>query len=486
MTTRRIHIRPHTMETRCLVAPHPEVIAALREQLESARANADDSAAAAFLSLRKPQAFGFDDGAILPPDEFELGTTPAAMRSAAAERSPLRGNLNIVVVLVQFPDAPFSHAAADYDRLFFSGPNSVNDFYREVSGGLIGITGKIVGPFTLPRKLSEYANGNSGTGGAAPNAQTMAFDAANAALANIDHTLDNDGNGFVDAFVIIHAGRGGEETNRKTDIWSHKWTLANGAVSAADGTRIFAYLTVPEDCRVGVCAHELGHLLFGWPDLYDTDYSSEGIGNWCLMAGGSWNGNGVGTARPGDVPAHPSAWCKATQGWVNVVVQSHNGPVTISDVGSSRTVYRLWKDAVVGTEYFLVENRQRSGFDRGLPAEGLLIWHIDDSITSNTNENHYKVALMQADGHRDLERAANRGDAGDPYPGSAHNASFGARSVPGSDSYSGIPSSVEVTSIPASAKDMVVQIAVTQQPTHRHRPSVPPKAPRLSVRETGA
>ena len=39
-------------------------------------------------------------------------------------------------------------------------------------------------------------------------------------------------------------------------------------------------------------AHELGHLLFGFPDLYDTDYTSEGIGDWCLMAAGSWNGGG--------------------------------------------------------------------------------------------------------------------------------------------------------------------------------------------------
>src|SRR4051794_3929439 len=140
MTTRRIFIRPHAPETRCLVAPHPDVIASMREQLEALRANADDSAAAAFLTLRKPQAFGFDDGAILPPDEFDLGTAPALMREAAAARGPLRGNLNVVVVLVEFPDASLGHVAADYDRLFFSGPNSVNDYYREVSGGLIGIT----------------------------------------------------------------------------------------------------------------------------------------------------------------------------------------------------------------------------------------------------------------------------------------------------------------------------------------------------------
>ncbi len=75
---------------------------------------------------------------------------------------------------------------------------------------------------------------------------------------------------------------------------------------AADGTKVFASLTIPEDAKLGVSAHELGHLLFGFPDLYDTDYTSAGTGNWCLMAGGSWNAGG-------DTPAHPSAWCKPSR-----------------------------------------------------------------------------------------------------------------------------------------------------------------------------
>ena len=67
--------------------------------------------------------------------------------------------------------------------------------------------------------------------------------------------------------------------------------------------------------------------MFGFPDLYDTDGSSEGIGNWCLMAGGSW---GAG----GDTPTHPSAWCKANQGWVSVDNRTTNAIVNIPDVKS--------------------------------------------------------------------------------------------------------------------------------------------------------
>jgi immune inhibitor A len=47
------------------------------------------------------------------------------------------------------------------------------------------------------------------------------------------------------------------------NMWSHKWQLQNGFYKA-DGAMISVYNTVPENCKIGVCAHELGHQLFGW------------------------------------------------------------------------------------------------------------------------------------------------------------------------------------------------------------------------------
>jgi immune inhibitor A len=394
------------------------------------------------------------------------------MRSAAAVRPTLRGALNVIVVLVEFPDMRFTHRPDELDRLFFSTDviptGSVNEYYSEASGGLINISGQVVGPYMLPRRMTEYANGAFAQGNESPNARTMALDTASAAARNVDFSqYDNDGNDYVDAFIIVHAGRGAEETHNANDIWSHKWVIEGNDAFNASGKKIYAYLTVPEDCRLGVCAHELGHLLFGWPDLYDLDYSSEGIGNWCLMAGGTWNGR-EGGVQPGDLPAHPSAWCKAKQGWVNVILQRGNEEATITRVSDSRTVYRLWKDgAETSAEYFLVENRQRVGFDRGLPGDGLLIWHVDDSVPSNTNEDHYRVALTQADGKRDLERAVNRGDGADPYPGTANNTSFGPNTTPSSNSYSGLPTSVAVSAIPPSAANMKVTLQVTSFPRRR-------------------
>lgn len=443
----------------CAVAASPELREKLRTELATARSSLGGVLGSVMGLSRGPRPLGFDDGVIIPPDQFPLGTSMRSIRSAAAERAPLRGTLRVIVVLVQFSDRTFGSSAAHFDDLFFSTgviPNgSVAEYYREVTGGLVDIAGEVVGPFTMPQTLAWYANGNFGIGRptGTVRAPIMAQDAATAANASVDFgRYDNDGNGFVDAFIVVHAGSGGEETGDPGDIWSHKYVLP--AAMAADGKQIYAYLTIPEDARLGVCAHELGHLLFGFPDLYDTDNSSEGIGNWCLMAGGSWNGGG-------DIPAHPSAWCKVNQGWVTVNNVTGSSTLSIPDIKTSRNVHRLWKNGAGGNEYFLMENRQRTGFDARLPADGLLIWHIDEAQSGNTDENHYKVALVQADNLRDMEMDRNRGDAGDPYPGSAGNTSFTGSSSPNSNSYANQATCVSVTQISAPGPTMTAKVAVT-------------------------
>jgi immune inhibitor A len=441
---------------RCMVAPSPELRDRIRQELAQLR-NRATPPVSNLLRAQSATPPGFNDGLIYPGDFFPIGTPVHAVRSAAANRAPLRGTLRVVVVLAQFSDHAMTQSRQHFENLFFSTgalPNgSVKEYYREVTNGLINIAGEVVGPFTLPQTLAAYAHGASGTGNALPNARTMALDAAQAANPTVNFApYDNDGDGFVDAFIVVHAGPGAEVTGSQNDIWSHKWVLPNGAYNA-DGSKIYGYLTVPEDSKIGVCCHELGHLLFGFPDLYDTDYSSEGIGNWCLMAGGSWNGGG-------DIPAHPSAWCKVNQGWVSINTPTSNGAVNIADVKTGRTVYRLWKDGGSGSEYFLVENRQRTLYDRALPGDGLLIWHVDEAISSNTNENHPKVALMQADGNRDLERGNNRGDAGDPFPGSANRTAFSSASTPSSKSYAGVNTCVALTNIGPSGPTMSTNLSV--------------------------
>jgi immune inhibitor A len=443
--------------TRCLIPPHPRVKEQMREQLERLRRTVPELAP--LLRVGQPDRPGLNDGIIIPGSHFPAGTSLQTVRSAALERAPLRGSVRVVVVLAEFQDRALdpAHDREHFNALFFSrgklANGSVREYFSEVSGGTIDVVGEVVGPYRLPLTLAEYAGGRSGIADQEPNARTMARHAAEAANAAVDFKpYDNDGNGFVDAFIVVHAGPGGEATLNGGDIWSHKWVLANGEFNA-DGTSIFAYLTVPEDARIGVCCHELGHLLFGWPDLYDTDGSSEGLGNWCLMAGGSWNGDG-------DVPAHPSAWCKSQQGWVTVVNQTRNETLSIADVKAGRTVYRLWKDGSDGDEYFLVENRQRTQYDRLLPGDGLLVYHVDDAVQGNADERHPKVALLQADGLDHLTKGRNRGDAGDCFPGSASKTALDGSTTPGTRSYNNVDTGVSLTRISAAGAVMTAQASV--------------------------
>ncbi len=445
---------------RCMIAPSPELKEKLDEEMQRLKEQLRDSVLANKVKIGidyKP--VGLNDGLIYPGSMFPVGTSAELARSAAANRPPLSGTLKVIVVLVDFSDKPMTTPLSHYEELFFSSgvvpTGSVREYYREVTHGMINIQGQVAGPYRMPKTLAEYAHNASGMSADLPNARTMAKDAAIASNPTVNYAdYDNDGDGFVDAFIVVHSGTGGEVTGSAGDIWSHKWVLDGGAYTADGTTKIYGYLTVPEDCRLGVCAHELGHLLFGFPDLYDSDYSSEGIGNWCLMAAGSWNNGGL-------TPAHPSAWCKCQQNWVTTVNQTSNKKnVAIEDVKSGYEVQRLWKNGAKSSEYFLVENRQQVLFDKYLPNSGLLIWHIDETIPSNTNEAHYKVALMQADGKRDMELNHNRGDAGDSFPGSANNKTFSDSSNPNSNSYAGSNTCVNVSNISDPSKIMHADLTV--------------------------
>jgi len=304
----------------------------------------------------------------------------------------------MIVVLVGFQDeagkqSKIKSSTKEYmDNLFFSKGTrepvgSLNDYYRNVSGGIItSITGKIVGPYVLPQKMSYYANKNSGRGLKEPNSQTMANDTLDILiregvdLTPFDH--DQRAPGYVDALIIVHAGDAAEGpgADRESNIWSVKWNLRAERTASGGliGTKVYSFLTIAENAELGVVAHETGHLVFGWPDLYDIgDSKKPGIGNWCLMAGGSWLGNPAGTCPP-----HPSAWCKMQQGWVNVVTDNANSTVTIGneayvkdpkDPNRLPTIRKLWSNGYAwGDEYFLLEVRQKLGYDQFLPGEGLL------------------------------------------------------------------------------------------------------------------
>jgi len=67
------------------------------------------------------------------------------------------------------------------------------------------------------------------------------------------------------------------------------------------------------------------------------------------------------------VPAHFSAWCKVQLGWASMIDVTESELVSIPTIETSPIVYRMWEDGYALNRYFLLEVREKKGFDTVLP-----------------------------------------------------------------------------------------------------------------------
>ncbi len=405
------------------------------------------------------------------------------------------------VLLGRYKNATTTYDTTDFRVLLFSDQNStgsLNKYYDEVSYGQFQLTGKVYGWFEVDNPQSYYNGGDNGMGSDFPtNSAGFVREVVAAADDSVDFSqYDNDGpdgkpnsgddDGYVDGVYVIYPGLG---PNQKTfgdssNLWPVSGTLGsdnefttNDFSDNGGFIKVNAWAIAPEVYGrgagvseiqpIGIFAHEFGHVL-GLPDLYDRtddnegpDFNgSEGLGNWCLMAGGSYGGDGQHWATP----THMSAWCKLIMGWVTPRTVEQERQYSINPAEQAGDVLRLWADDHRLSSYFLVENRQQTGFDQYLTGAGLLIYHVDEnrwygkgntgSGANNDDETHKLVDLEEADGLFDLDNRENGGDAGDPWPGTASNPTFDAGSTPSSRDYAGDPTGVVIENISGSGFPM--------------------------------
>ena len=164
---------------------------------------------------------------------------------------------------------------------------------------------------------------------------------------------------------------------------------------------------------MGIMAHEFGHDM-NWPDLYDTDQTGEGVGEWSLMGSGSWGESTAPGHVPGDSPTHPDAFSKYYQGWITpTVVTVATNDIAVTPSGAVMLGPNpggpnwLFNETEGDGEYFLLENRTQQGYDASTPGCGVVIYRIDETVTpsnaANADEDDPLVKVMQADGLEDLE-----------------------------------------------------------------------------------
>ncbi len=444
---------------------------------------------------RDADAFRFNRGrALRTRQEMEARARLRASGLAAVlgpRDGPVEGTFTIPVLLGRFADSPVVlpyDESAVHDRFFGASGLTARTYYEEVSGGRVSLRGA-VRPWATGSSVL-HTRGWVTNGGSGLSSRTPVWIKGLLSTSQVDDwgRFDNDGpdgipnsgddDGFVDALAVIHPTEGAEcrSTGSEDRIWSHKWSLSTPTgtpftttTPAAGGGFILVddyFIVGVRSCGgsalndIGVFTHETGHA-FGLPDLYDTgrDNRHSGAGNWDLMATGSWGCNNRSPA----VPCHMGAWSKAVLGWLDVVdIPAGSGltRVTLPPVAAEGVAYRVATGDGSG-EYFLLENRQRQGFDSNLQASGLLVWHIDpDWVQARWSSNsvnagpHRGVWLRQADGRDDLgSPTGTRSDDGDPFP-HADNDDFHASSSPASWSHEGSATGVTLLDIERAGPDI--------------------------------
>lgn len=345
---------------------------------------------------------------------------------------PTIGKAKTLVILVEFADLGFTTVSDPHD--FYSrmlneegfthsngATGSARDFYLASSAGMFDPDFVVVGPVKLSHDADYY-------GGDFPNrdnnAQEMITEACRAIDGETDFAqFDTDGDGNVDNVYCFYAGPGQADDPGATNaVWPHSAELADfGKAITLDGVTISHYACSNErrfnpgektPAGIGTFVHEFGHVL-GLADHYDAEDSRTfTVGEWDTMSTGSYNNDG-------NTPPVFSAFERAELGWLDYTAMSAatDSVCALADLKADSKALRV---SVPGNdnEYFILENRQQTGWDTYLPGHGMLVWHIDmdedawKNNTVNTVPAHQRVDIIAADG---IRNAATR--KADPFPG---------------------------------------------------------------------
>jgi M6 family metalloprotease-like protein len=296
----------------------------------------------------------------------EISTAPRSVQA------PLGAN-SIVVILVQFTDMTHTFSQAQVAQVAIG---DLSSYYEEASYNQTHVTGATTSWLSLGHNRQYYV---SGTSSPSDPSFDLVWDALTVADSSVNFAA-------YDGVTIVHAGQGQELSGDWRDYWSSEWW--GFTFPTNDGVSIHRASVSPEVglpgslAYVGVIAHEFGHDL-GLPDLYDTSYSgADYVGHWCLMGAGSWNGPN----RVGESPAHMMGWCKLQLGYVNgtqvLQVNSSGVTVVVDPLESPTSGVQLIKIPIDSDHYYLIEVRQKIGYDQWLRGKGVLLSYVDETLPS--------------------------------------------------------------------------------------------------------
>jgi M6 family metalloprotease-like protein len=386
-----------------------------------------------------------------------------------------------LTLLIDFDDDPATIPQAsivDYcngDSYTGYGNNgSIKKYFLDNSNNLLTYTNVVTVYIRIPNSLHPKSWYNDTTKDCGDQGNLLIEDAItimkalpnyNTEILPMFSDLTVDGSNRVIAFNVFYAGGNGDVWSM--GLWPHSWSLYNvGAQALGNGKSVFKYqiTNIGSSLQIRTFCHENGHMLCGYPDLYDYGSDSTGgAGNFCLMGYGANNNN----------PAQVCAYLKRAAGWATTIelTSASNFVASVSAAGPDFNRFFRYKKPSVNTEYYLVENRQKFGRDANIPASGVAIWHIDelgnrDNQSTNYNSSHlnYEVSLMQADNLWHFQNNVNRGDSKDLYylgnTAASYSNVFSDTSAPCARWWDGTPSGISFSGFSASATTMTFQVGI--------------------------
>lgn len=342
-----------------------------------------------------------------------LGTEDGTATKAGAVAKQKHG----IVILAEFSDVKFQKNSRQniVDMLTKPGysyndaDGSALDYFNSQFGGLVDFSFDVSEIVKLPKNRAHYGSNDEDTG-EDKNAEQMVVDACKgAAKLGVDFSkYDDDNDGYVDNVFIFFSG--GDEADGAGDdcIWSHAYYIESGQKEITlelNGKRIDSYACTSELtpsleeygdgygmtqvlAGIGTFCHEYSHT-FGLPDLYDTDYDGSGgeaEALWYstgLMDGGNRNNSG-------NTPPNYNAIDREILGLGNCVM-AEDGDVELEPIEKNGTYCRI--DTQTEGEYFLIECRDNSSWDKHIGGKGLLVYHIDKSSNEAGESDSYGMTM---------------------------------------------------------------------------------------------
>ena len=375
------------------------------------------------------------------------GRQKRMLRKAQASNA-FQGTKKGLIILAEFTDSKFKsgHDLALYKRIAnevnYSDNNfrgSIKDYFKAQSHGLFELDFDVAGICQLQHTYAYYGKNSN------DNDVRAGQMVAEACLWAHEHGTDFskydwDGDGEVDQVFVLYAGHGEASYDKDPDtIWPHMHYLSAsdyGKALSLDGVTVDTYACSSElngdgDLDgIGTFCHEFSHCM-GFPDLYDTSYAGWfGMGDFDLMCSGSYNGDSK-------CPAGYSAYEKAECGWLTLKdmtnIEQETSIAGVQPMSADGDAYII-KNKGHEDKYYILENRQKTGWDSYLPASGLMITHVDydadiwdwnmpntsgkyEDANGNTKTNdHQRLTIFRAGKSTD-----EYGDASDLYPYGSNN-----------------------------------------------------------------